>query len=254
MERMELSRRRAWSPDEGADAGHASESEAVRVALSGTTKERTALALRALGRLLADPDDTVQVFMLGLALNASSFPQLLTRIAIAPGGLDLLREQPRIDGESVDFDRLRALPADTLGGAYARYLDEHRLDPDLFQAPPGLPPVARFVVQRIRQTHDVWHVLTGYAPDVAGELALQGFSYAQIRAPSAAIIAVFGTLVRAPREAGRVWEGFRRGRDATFLPVVRFEDLWDRRLDELRLELGIRPPRPAGRERTRAAA
>ncbi len=238
---MELSRRGEWSSDLGADAGHAREVDAARIALSGTARERSVLALRALRRLLTNPDDTVQVFMLGLAVNAPKFPELLARIAMEPGGVELLREQPRIDSATVDFDRLRGLPASTLGGAYARYLDDNHLDPDLFQAPPGLPPVPRFVVQRIRQTHDVWHVLTGYRPDVAGELALQGFSYAQLRAPSAGIIAVLGTLVRAPGEARRVWEGFQRGRDAAFLPVVRFEELWDRPLDELRRELGIRP-------------
>jgi ubiquinone biosynthesis protein COQ4 len=233
--------RAEWSPELGADAGHATERDAVRLALSGTTWERAALGLRALVRLLRDPDDTVQVFMLGIAINASRFPGFLARFASSEEGVAMLSARPSIDSRTVDFARLRALPAETLGGAYARYLDDNRLDPDLFQAPPGLPPIPRFVVQRVRQTHDVWHVLTGYAPDVPGELALQGFTYGQLRMPSALLIATLGTLTRSPRSALRVLDGFRRGAAATFLPVVRFEELWDEPLDTAREKLGIRP-------------
>jgi ubiquinone biosynthesis protein COQ4 len=83
--------------------------------------------------------------------------------------------------------------------------------------------------------------IAGYTPDVEGELALQAFTYAQLGAPSARIIAVLGTLFKSPRSARLVWEGYRRGKAWAFLPVVRFEDLWERDLEELRRELHIRP-------------
>lgn len=233
--------RSAWTPEAGLDAGHIRESEAARIAVEGSAWEKASLAVRALGRLLRDPDDTAQVLILGLAINAARLPQLLLRVLAAEGGLRLFVDRPTIDSRTVDFDRLRALPADTLGGAYARYLDDNALDPDLFQPPPGLPEVARILATRIRQTHDVWHVLTGYAPDVPGELALQGFTFAQLGMPSSFLIATLGTAVKAPAEARRVWDGYRRGRGAAFLPVVRFEAMWDRPLDEVRIALGIRP-------------
>src|SRR6185436_723803 len=100
--------------------------------------------------------------------------------------------------------------------------------------------------QRIRQTHDIWHVLTGYRPDVPGEVALQAFSYAQTEAPGAALIALLGTVrwaAKAPGLARMTWDGYRRGRDAAFLAPVRWEDHWDRPLDDVRRELGIEPAR-----------
>lgn len=218
-----------------------SEAEAARVAMEGTARERVGVGARALYELLRDPDDTAQVFLLGLALNAPFFPRLLARFVGSDAGARLLEERPSIDSGSVDFQRLRALPRTTLGGAYARYLDDNHLDPDLFQAPPGLPEIPRFIAQRVRQTHDIWHVLTGYAPDVPGEIALQGFTFAQLRMPSSLAIATIGTLAKAPRGAARVLDGYRRGRDADFLPTVRFEALWDRDLDEVRASLRIRP-------------
>lgn len=227
----------------GADAGWMNESRAVAIALGGSARARRRLALGALRRLLANPDDTVEVFFLGIALNGPRLPELIGRIAATEAGLALLSERPSIDSRHVDWARLRALPASTLGGAYARYLDDNKLDPDLFQAPPSLPEIPRWVAQRIRQTHDLWHVLTGYAPDVPGELALQAFTYAQLGMPSARIVALFGTLAKAPGSALRVWDGYRRGRATAFLPIVRFEDHWERDLDELRRELGVPPAR-----------
>jgi len=227
----------------GMSAGWMDEGRAIAIALNGGVLARMRVALGALGRLMRNPDDTVEVFFLGISLNGPRLPGLIGRMAAERAGLELLCERPTIDSTTVDWDRLRALPASTLGGAYARYLDGNRLDPDLFQPPPGLPEVPRWVAQRIRQTHDIWHVLTGYAPDVPGELALQGFTYAQLRVPSAWLIAVLGTLIKSPRSARRVYDGYRRGARAAFLPNVRFEASWDRELDDVRRELGIEPAR-----------
>jgi ubiquinone biosynthesis protein COQ4 len=177
-----------------------------------------------------------------MVANSGSFPQYLLRIMASEEGDRLLREQPSIDRAHVDWDALRALPADTLGGAYARYLDDNGLDPDLFQAPPGLPPIIAYIAKRTRQTHDIWHVLTGYRPDVAGEVALQAFTYAQTRMPSAGLIAFFGSLRFATQAPGTMLmslDGLRRGRRAAFLTTVRWEDHWTEKLDDVRAKLGI---------------
>jgi ubiquinone biosynthesis protein COQ4 len=239
--------RKDWDANKGADGGWMTEADAVRLALEGTAAEKLRAGFGALGRLLVDPDDTVQVFLMGIVLNGPYVPRLMLRIAADPEGAKLIEERPAIDSSTVDWDRLRALPKTTLGGAYVRYLDENKLDPDLFQAPPALPQPLRFIAQRIRQTHDIWHVLTGYAPDVPGELALQGFTFAQLRMPSSLLLSTLGTLFKAPTNARRVLDGYRRGRDAAFLPVVRFETMWERELDDVRRELGVRPPAPARR-------
>ena len=40
-----------------------------------------------------------------------------------------------------------------------------------------------FVVHRLKETHDIVHVLTGFGIDGASELGLQGFNLAQNRSP-----------------------------------------------------------------------
>lgn len=218
------------------------EAHAALVALHGSFLQRMRVVLAAGRRLLADPDQTREVFVLAIALNAKKLPELLARFVGDDRGLELLLQDANIDGKSVDFSALRALGAHTLGGAYARFLDDNGLDPDLFQAPPGLPRAAAYLAKRLRQSHDLWHVLTGHAPDVAGEVALQAFTFAQTRMPSAALIAIAGVLrwsIVRPSLVLEAWRAYRRGARAAFLAPVRWEQHWERPLVEVRRELGL---------------
>lgn len=228
---------------------HPDEVAAAAIALHGTVPQRLKVSATALLHLLRNPQDTEQVFVLGVALNAHRFPSFMARFLAEDEGGRLLREQPTIDSRSVDFDRLLQLPADTLGGAFARHMKTNQLDPDLFQAPPGLPATVAYVAKRVRQTHDIWHVLTGYGTDVPGELALQAFYWAHMGMPSSAAITVLGSLRYATKFRDRrlfamVKEGFDRGRAVSrFLPTVYWEELWDKPLDEVRAMLHIAPLR-----------
>ena len=218
------------------------EREAARLAQHGTPLERARMAVRAAAALIRDPSDTRQVFYVGLLVNRRTYPAFLARFTADDEGARLLRERPCIDSRHVDFDALRALPAGTLGREYVRLLDDHGLDPDLFRSPPGLPEVPAYVSQRMRQVHDVWHVLTGYPTDVAGEIALQAFTWAQTGMASAMWIAVVGSARygwRDRRVVRRAIDGYRRGRRARFLAPVRLEDRFSRPLDEVRRELGL---------------
>ena len=51
-----------------------------------------------------------------------------------------------------------------------------------------------FVIQRMRQTHDLWHVVTNAETDPAGEVALQAFYFTQVWAPGSGILAALGML------------------------------------------------------------
>lgn len=220
------------------------EADAAKIALGGSFLERSRLGARALVDLLREPEDTTRVFVLGLLVSRRAYPQLLARITLDDRGARLLRERPAIDRAHVDFERLRALPASTLGGAYVRYLDAKNLDPDLFQAPPGLPEVPSYIAMRMRQVHDLWHVLTGYDTDVPGEILLQAFTWAQTDAPSAMLVTLGGLARFGATERGlllRVIDAYRRGRRAEFLAPLWLEEMWERPLDEVRAELGIVP-------------
>ena len=81
------------------------------------------VALRAMRTLLADPDDTAQVFHIVRALTGSSFERLYQRVLAHPTGRIVLDEKRNLLPVLQDRDRLRALPEGTLGREYARFLD-----------------------------------------------------------------------------------------------------------------------------------
>jgi ubiquinone biosynthesis protein COQ4 len=205
---------------------------------------RALTAVRALATVLRDPGRLDQVLVFTQAVNARAIERGVARLAATEEGRRLLEDAPRIDRAHVDYDRLRTLPDGTLGRAYTRFLDANGIGPEPFEALPDIgSPRAAWLMLRMRQSHDLWHVLTGYAPDVRGELLLQAFTYAQTEAPSARAIAFFGTLRYGLRleHLRDLRDAYRRGRAAAFLPTVRWEDEWETPVRELQTRFGIVP-------------
>lgn len=218
------------------------ERDAVQIALHGTTFERWRVGLGAIVTLMRDPDDTKQAFIVAAVLDRDHIPRPFFRFMTDPTGYALMRDQPAIDSSSIDYAALAKLPPGTLGHAYAHHLLDQGLDPDLFQAPPGVPAAIGYLAKRFRQTHDIWHVLTGYASDVAGEVALQGFAFGQLGTPAPGLTAIAGALrcgLEDPRAMLETWRAYRRGKDASFLLTVRWEDHWAESLSALRERFGI---------------
>src|SRR5262245_21952040 len=98
----------------------------------------TRLVLSAV-RLIRDPQRLDQVFELNNHLVAMRTPAdelaAVAAFARTPAGREALRARMRFG--RLDLDRLRAQPANTLGGAYVRFLDQHAISPDSIPAPSG---------------------------------------------------------------------------------------------------------------------
>jgi len=205
---------------------------------------RWQLALQALGRIVANPEATDQVLEFSTYANAGSMHRRLHRFYDHPAGQRLFREQRAIDSHTIDLDALAALPPGTLGHAYAHFLRSRGLTPDVFDGPPAnvRDPRTAYVVQRMRQTHDLWHVVTGHDTDPAGEIALQAFTFGQVRAPSTLILSLVGTLKGLREKPGLpldVLAAFRAGRAAQPLIAFPWEDHWATPVREVRAMLGL---------------
>ncbi len=202
---------------------------------------RVRTAAKALAVLARDHTRLDQVLVFMQAVNLGRLVRAAERLESIPEGARLVAERPRIDRTHVDFDTLRRLPDGTLGREYARFLDDNGITPDAFEALPSVGDERiAWIMLRMRQTHDLWHVLTGYAPDVPGELRLQAFSYAQTGAPGSLFLTVFGTLRWTLTQKGQlaaVRHAYRRGKATKWLPTFRWEEHWATPLDELRAML-----------------
>ena len=145
-----------------------------------------------------------------------------------------------------DFDYLRSLPAGTLGKEYANFLDTYKISPDSFEVIDGWDDLAYFE-NRYRFTHDLWHVVAGM-PEVSGtmEVQIEGFYAAQVADPySATIVAasVIQVALKHPLKLQMVMEaftnGYKLGKRAKSLFAMRWEEMWERPLSEIKKELRI---------------
>ncbi|MFW6066931.1 MAG: Coq4 family protein [Myxococcota bacterium] len=208
-------------------------------------------AARAFRTLLDDPNDTGQVFRMVRALSGPQPAWLLWRFRHHPDGARLLRDRPALLPRLLDREALRRLPEGTLGRAYAAFCEAEGITADGLiaaseAAPIPLDPATSdlaFMHHRLRDSHDLWHVVTGYRGDLIGEPALLGFTFAQTRHPGLALIAAgaWHRLAEFP-DRRQIPHGFARGRRAAWLPPVPWEDLLDRPLEEVRRTLRIDPP------------
>jgi ubiquinone biosynthesis protein Coq4 len=217
--------------------------------LSLSRFERLRRAFAALAKVVADPDQTDQVLVFNSHINAGTLPQRMSVFYADPDGQRLFAERRAIDSRT-DLDALAALPEGTLGHAYARFLRDRGLTPDVFDGTPAeiADPRAAYVLQRLRQTHDLWHVVTGYNTDPRGEIALQAFTYGQLRAPSSLVLAVVGTLKGFNKEralAGEVLAAYRAGTAAHPFATFLWEDHWTTSLEDVRAMLGVGAMRAA---------
>lgn len=217
------------------------------------TRLRPLTALRAVRRLLANPDDTSQVFIVLRAMRGGSAARTFRRFQASPVGARVLAQKQVLLDRLDDGAALSALAPDTLGHCYRDFMQRENLSArGLMQSAQGIdednwPPQALLFRDRMRMLHDVGHVLTGYGRDPLGELCLLAFTCAQNGHAGMAMIVVLGML-KALRQkggsavAGAVFEGWRHGRKAQWLAEQDWEALLARPLEAVRDELGVQAP------------
>ena len=214
-----------------------------------TLKNRL-LAARALWSfvdLVRHPEHLDRVFEIADAMSGQRrdvLERMRDHFATDPRGAAALREQPRL---VVDLGTLGALPAGTLGRTFADHMRANGLDPSALPTLPSTDDV-QFMRAHLYETHDVWHAVTGFATDVAGELGLQAFYAAQTPGGLPLLLIAMGFLNSAiyaaddrERRFQAVVDGWQMGRRAESLFGVHWNELWDRPVDEVRALLGVKP-------------
>jgi ubiquinone biosynthesis protein COQ4 len=207
-------------------------------------------ALSALRKLLADGDDTVQVFEIMRALNGKANVKNYQRLLATHDGGRIAYEHIELADRLMDDAWLDALPAGSVGASYRDFVRAEQLSAE------GLAQVSRqqlsqierahpyaWFGRRTRDIHDVWHVLTGYGRDRLGEACLVAFSYAQTKGLGWALIAVGAAWrSRSLPVARAIWQGYRRGRAAAWLSGEDYEKLMREPLEAARRRLELTAP------------
>ncbi|PZO35285.1 MAG: hypothetical protein DCF19_24220 [Pseudanabaena frigida] len=196
--------------------------------------------------LLRDPTQTESVYDVEDGLRHTKATELAVAfVKSKPGVAELFQE--RYLAPSINLDALLQLPHESLGYAYATYIKESGFDPNFYRPVKVEDDVSYFLL-RMRQTHDIWHIVAGFSTDVFGELGLKAFELAQThRTMSAVLIAggLISTLFKHPEELDNLLEqiaiGYRLGVKSQPFFAKKWEENWERPLLDWQQELGIEP-------------
>jgi len=169
----------------------------------------------------------------------------LRRVIDASPFAQAFRENP-VPPPVLDKVALNRYPKGSLGKAFAEFLDEKHIDPkDLTYAPLGDPTIDA-VREHGRKTHDLWHALTGFDTDPAGEIGLQAFYLAQQPSPvnSMLIALIFlNAFVKSPEDMQRrvnaVARGWLLGKRARPLFGTNWNEHFARPLAEVRKQFNL---------------
>ena len=190
----------------------------------------------AISRLLRDPDDTGQVFKILEALRGDSLSRALRRMRNDERGQALLAEQPNIVDALNDREALAALPEGSIGRTYFDFVHAEGLSADglvssSHEAPrfEKIGQDQRWLGDRLRDIHDLQHVMTGYGRDTLGELCLLSFMTTQVPSRGIDFIIFVGRTKGQKEQPGLnlkelIGEGRQIGEAADWMLFTRSED------------------------------
>ena len=205
--------------------------------------------------MMLKPEGTESVFDIEDGLLKSKSTEELLRFTSKDPAVDAMIKERYLQ-PIPDTTALSKLPKNTLGYKYFYHLDSMGYDPDYYRKI-DVKNDTDYVMMRIRQTHDIWHIATGFDTHPLGEIAVKAVELAQTHRPMAAAICaggVFRYMVKQPELFGDCLEsivaGYHMGLQSKALLAMKWEELWDRDLDDLRERLGIQVVGPHGGQLT----
>ena len=213
-------------------------------------KERLASLkeVAALAEFLREPDQLDSIFKLAQNMKQSDLASYMHDVLMADASMrEMIAE--RWQPTHYSLQELQNLPEGTLGNAYANQLLALNLSPDDLLPKGEIKTDLDYIQLRLRQTHDIMHVITGFKTNAAGEIGLQAFNLAQIKSPVSALIIFGGILSGLKRKSNSslddlliaLSKGFRMGEEAVTLQTQKLEAEWGTNLEELRKRYRVDP-------------
>ena len=194
---------------------------------------------------LVDPTRGDLVAGLGDVTSERQLKKIHTILNRTQSGRQLLIDKPLISEKSLDVNKLRELPNNTLGKLYINFMDEHGFSADERSKVRYInDPDIAYVMARYRQVHDFWHVLSGLPPTVLGEVALKWFEFKVTGLPICIMSGLLGPIKLTNNEKYKLatiyipW-AFRNQSRFEHLLAYRYEDNLDKNINEIRDELKI---------------
>jgi ubiquinone biosynthesis protein COQ4 len=189
--------------------------------------------------------------------HTRQFERTYSYVLADPVGRRLLDEERSLLPALSDLESLHTLPEGSLGREYARFMEDEELSVmDFAEASLASMDALDYadrrawtLAQRLRDMHDLIHVVAGYGRDLLGEMAVLSFTSGRFerrrnyRVSFVLRLAQWKFARSGRPDAADVLRGAaERGAQAAFLPAVEWERLLRLPLPQVREQLGISPP------------
>ncbi len=207
--------------------------------------------------LLKDKENTEEVFHIFESLPWKGVEPAARAYLASERGRQVRASEPYLVPILDDHEALRRLPAGTVAHAYCDFMEREGLtaqglidEYNRFSADrPDFDDQLEWYFRRLRDTHDLLHVLTGYGRDALGEACVLAFTYSQQPAPAHLFIGYMAGLnmrkngtTNAPILRA-IREGQRLGKACPRIAELSIRELLATPLDEARRKLNITPAR-----------
>lgn len=173
-------------------------------------------------KLVADKEDTEQVFHIIEATKGKASHQQAWDFIQSPQGQRFLRDEVNIPAMLDNHVRWADCGPDSVAAHYIAFMKREGLsaaglvaESHKWAPPESLPQdLTQWYFDRLRDTHDLFHVLTGYGRDALGEASLLGFSYEQNHNKGILFIAYAGArqIKKVTRTKANLFDAIREGR------------------------------------------
>jgi ubiquinone biosynthesis protein COQ4 len=219
------------------------------------SKYRPLRAVRNFQMLMKDKEDTAAVFRIFESLPSKDFLPRIAELSLSEQGTFLRQTEPCLPDILDDHAGLRRTPKGSLAHAYCDFMEAEGLTAAGLVAEsdragrPRFPDLVEWYINRSRDTHDLFHVLTGYGRDALGEASVLLFTHGQSPSQGHLLIGYAGAAnikkmakgSKAP-VFGAVREAHRIGKGAPPLIAQPIRQLLERPLEDVRAELRIPSP------------
>jgi ubiquinone biosynthesis protein COQ4 len=207
-------------------------------------------------QLVADKEDTEQVFHIIEALRDKRFAQRAEQFYATPFGRSTLDDGQDLVALLDNHDAHGTLEPGTVGHAYLTFMQREGLTAQglvdeyarFRRHQPRYDDLLERYANRLRDTHDLHHVLTGYGRDALGEACVLAFSECHTPSWGTLFIAWAGAAQirkQVPRDAnifGCIREARRLGKAAGNIAHQDIAALLREPLADARARLGIGKP------------
>ena len=205
--------------------------------------------------LIRDKEDTREVFPIFEALPWKGMRAAAEAFLTSERGRAIMASEPYLPAILDDHAELRKTPAGSLAHAYCDFMEREGLTAqglvdefDQFaEGKPRFDDQFIWYLNRMRDTHDLLHILTGYGRDALGEQCVLAFTYSQQPSPAHLFLGYAGGLeikkrIKSSAPVLRaVREGQRLGKACPRIAEMPIRELLAMPLDEVRRKLNITP-------------